>query len=134
MPRRRSSKLIRHTGELALAAPAVVAHRLGRLAIAGGSPSVQDRREFTRMVFEKPVAFGEAWLAMSLRAWEAQQLLALAAMRAWSLPWGAASSSRSITRAFEAAAMRVTAAGLAPLHAAATANVRRLGRRRSARR
>ena len=66
-----------------LAAPQVVAHRLGRMAVAGPRPSAQDQREFHRMGAEKLAAFGEAWQAMTLQMLKSNQQLAASMMRNW---------------------------------------------------
>ena len=64
--RRKATRLSTQASELMVAAPQVVAHRLGRMALAGPKPSAKDQREFHRMGAEKLAAFGEAWQAMTL--------------------------------------------------------------------
>lgn len=120
--------------EISLAAPQVIAHRSGRLAQAGSSPSARDRKEFTRMGQEKAEAIGESMLAMSVRLWQAQQAMATAwtqqwveqSSRLWALPWQAPQwpSHRQIDRT-ASSLMRL---GMAPVHRRVTANAKRLGR------
>ena len=132
---RRRSSLARSI-ELGIAAPAVIAMRTARMIAAGSSPNRSDRREMTRMATEKVLAFGEAWLAMAMRQQRAQVEWSLALWRAWFAPltlagrWmsmaGAASLSRQVARSQADVLVR----GMAPLHRVATANARRLSRRR----
>ena len=62
--RRTTRRATRQAIELAAAVPAVVAHRMSRLALAGPSPSARDRKEFHKMGAEKVAAFYESWTAM----------------------------------------------------------------------
>jgi len=110
-------------GELALAAPQVVAHRLARLALAGPHPSARDRAEFARMVREKQLAFAQSWLAMWAEGLRVQQGLWLAWARA------PAPGRRAAAR-WVADGLRIGARGLSPVHAKAVANARRLSRTR----
>ena len=105
--------------DLGLAAPQVVAMRLARMAAAGARPTVQDRREMVGMVVEKQAAFAQAWMAMWVEAWLAQQQFVLACLggRAWS-PGGLGRAG--------AAWERVLVRGLAPVRRKAVANARRL--------
>ena len=64
--RRKVARLHAQASELLVAAPQVVAHRLGRMALSGPKPSLKDQREFHRMGAEKIAAFGEAWQALDL--------------------------------------------------------------------
>jgi hypothetical protein len=130
MPRRRSSaRTSRHAAELAVAVPFVVAQRLARLAAAGPHPTARDRREFRRMVDEKGPAFAASWLAMWAEGWRLQQQLAWSFARTWWAPW-LGSRGPGADRLVRNAVLRAWGSGLAPLHRAATANARRLGRRR----
>jgi len=119
--------------ELLLAAPQVVAHRLGRMALAGPRPSARDRREFQRMGAEKLAAFGEACQAMALQTIKSNQQLAAALMR--STGPGAASrgifAQAPLARAaadWQKAVLDILGQGLRPVHRRAVANARRLGR------
>ncbi len=113
-------RLIRQSTELAVAAPAVVAHRLTQMARAGLAPGPADHAELQRMTLEKVAAFQQGWMAMWLEAWR------------W--PWSLWSHGLPGARPPRGSAwepwLRVAAAGLAPVHRKATANARRLGRRR----
>lgn len=132
MPRTRHSLVAaRRSAELAVAAPQVIAHRLGRMAIAGPTLSQRDRKEFTGMVVEKQLAFTQAWLAASQQFARAQQSFMLSAWRAMlsgSLPGLLSTSSLAGRSLATSAAM--TSAALAPVHRKAVANAKRLGRTR----
>lgn len=91
------------TWEMLLAASQVIPIRLTRMAAAGPTPGARDRREFTRMGTEKAQAAAQSGLAA------AQHL-----QSAWLQMWTGAA-----------------AAALAPVHRTATANARRLTRKRS---
>jgi hypothetical protein len=65
---RKSRALATQVIDLGLAVPQVVAHRVARMALAGLSPSMRDRREFHRMGAEKVAAFYESWNAMLLES------------------------------------------------------------------
>lgn len=107
--------------ELAFATPQVMTHRMARIAVAGAPPSPRDRREFHRMGAEKIAAFYESWNAMFLALLRANMNLALSPFQFW---WSSGRGWRT--------SMGVLDAGLAPIHRRATANARRLRRRRSA--
>ena len=120
--------------EISLATPQVIAHRTSRMMTAGPMPNERDRREFIRMGQEKVEAFGESWLAMGLRLWQAQQAAMIDAMqqgmRLWSAPWSA--PARAATPAVHHQAARalsnVIGSGMAPVHRRVTANAKRLAR------
>jgi len=140
------------TLEMMLASAQVIAHRTGRMALAGPAPNARDRREFALMGQEKIDAGAQSAQAMA------------AHMVSMSQPWGALAfrhllrnsaafmslaSSRTPTQliARQAALARAVAQsaismadvaknatklahrGLKPIHAKATANARRLGKR-----
>ncbi|AEG91100.1 Hypothetical protein Rta_00400 [Ramlibacter tataouinensis TTB310] len=100
----------------------MIATRTQRMALAGHSPSARDRKEFMRMGTEKLQAAGESAWALWAGAPAAM------AVQQGAYPWLAAWGEWA----------RLGSAGLAPIHAAATANARRLSRakprRRSSRR
>jgi len=110
MTRRR--RVARQAIELGFAAPVVVAQRMLRMAAAGASPSVRDRREMMQMGSEKVAAFWESWYAM---AFESMRIGWRASASPW-LWWG------------------VAARGLAPWHRRTVANAARLSRTRRRRR
>jgi hypothetical protein len=134
--RRKAVHIGTQASELMLAAPQVVAHRLGRMALAGHRPSARDQREFHRMGAEKLAAFGEAWQAMTLQMLKSNQQLAASMMRSW---WPAAalrgrSSSAPLAQAaaqWQHAALDVLGQGIRPVHRRAVANAKRLSRKRA---
>jgi len=140
------------TGEMLVASAQVIGHRTHRMAAAGHSPSLRDRREFARMGLEKVEAASESWWAMG------QQMAAMNAqlvMRAWQglvaagTAWLVFGSSRTLPQLLQRqialgrslsqsahpashlshATARVVGHGLKPIHSRATANARRLRRR-----
>ena len=110
--RRRSKSLAAQTVDLAFAVPQVIAHRVARMA---------DQQEMHRMGPEKFAAFGEAWSAMALEAWLANQKFALSFMQSALLPG---------TQQLNKAALDILASGMTPIRRRAVANARRLGRPR----
>jgi hypothetical protein len=134
--RRKATRLGAQASEIMLAAPQVVAHRLGRMVSAGHKPSAKDQREFHRMGAEKLAAFGEAWRAMTLQMLKSNQQIAASMMRSgW--PAGAARAGpngAALTQAaaaWQQAALDVLGQGVRPVHRRAVANAKRLGRKRS---
>jgi len=124
--RDKATRATRQAIELGFAVPVVVAHRMSRLATAGPTPSMRDRREFQRMSAEKVAAFHESWNAMWLAA-SSEYLRAWFSWAAW-IPFTSMASRRSSPRK---AALSILTAGLTPVHRRAVANARRLGRVRS---
>jgi hypothetical protein len=116
--------------ELAFAVPQVVAHRLGRMAVAGANPSSRDRREFTRMGSEKSAAFFESWMAMAATAWRMQLDFWISCWGLGFSPWLGRSGKRRMNSVADAqrAGTAILASGLAPVHRRAVANAKRLGR------
>ena len=104
MPRRRrSSRSFARVVELSLIAPQVIAMR---------SLRTHDQVEMQRMHTEKMLAFWESMSAMGVSAMSQSWSL-------WLSPWQAAS-----------AAGRILEEGMRPIHRRASANARRLRRRR----
>jgi hypothetical protein len=134
--RRKAVRLGTQATELMLAAPQVIAHRLGRIAVAGHRPSARDQREFHRMGAEKLAAFGEAWQAMTVQMLKSNQQLAAAMMRSW-WPAAAVRGARTSAPMVQAAAqwqhatLDILAQGIRPVHRRAVANAKRLGRGRA---
>lgn len=134
--RRKAVRLSQQASELMLAAPQVVAHRLGRMALAGPKPSVRDQREFHRMGAEKLAAFGESWQAMALQLLKSQQQLSTSMLRGMLPPPAvrrrakAAPPLTDAAAAWQLAALDVRSQGLRPVHRRAVANAKRLGRKR----
>jgi len=114
--------------ELAFATPQVIAHRMLRMANAGSSPSVRDRREFQRMGAEKTAAFIESWNAMALETLRAHQALSASFVQAF---WSACLQTRpSVGTAMQwhNASLRILGKGMDPVHRRAVANAKRLAR------
>ena len=107
-------------GELAFAAPQVIAHRLTRMAFAGPALSARDRKEFAGMVLEKQAAAAQAWMGMFAEGIRFQQQFALSL-------WTFATPRQHAARA-KGATSRIAGAGLAPFHRKAVANAKRLAR------
>lgn len=112
-----------------MATPQVMAHRLTRLARSGGQPSAADQREWFGMFNEKWVAFNQSWAAMYTLAVSQQhrlfrQLLAGAGRG----PLGVARALQHSSAEVSADVTRMLHSGLAPIHAKAMANARRLSR------
>jgi hypothetical protein len=134
--RRKATRLGAQASELMLAAPQVVAHRLGRMALAGHKPSARDQREFHRMGAEKLAAFGEAWRAMTLQMLKSNQQIAASMLRSG---WPASivrggTNGAPLTQAaavWQRAALDVLGQGIRPVHRRAVANAKRLGRQRT---
>jgi len=120
--RRRSASHAAATklAELSLAVPQVVGHRLTRIALAGASPNARDRKEFTGMVLEKPLAFSQAWgTAWSEGVRMQQQFL---------LTWLSGAPPATQLARTQASAARLLNKTLAPVHGKAVANAKRLAR------
>ena len=120
---RRSKSLAVQTMELGVAVPQVIAHRVARMAIAGASPSARDRKELRRMGTEKVAAANEAWNAMALEAFRANQRLTLSFMQSLWFPW-----VQPKRRQLSNAALGIFGKGMAPVRRRAVANAKRLGR------
>lgn len=141
------------TGEMMLSSGQVIGQRVDRMARAGVCPSARDRKEFALMGSEKLKAASasgaavagqlqKANLQLAARAWE-QSFATLNAMGSLgaSRTWGQAVARQqallgAITRSSTSHAQlsgdtaRLLHAALAPVHAASTANARRLGKAR----
>jgi hypothetical protein len=131
MPSRAQRKLAQQTLGLSMAAPLVVAHRVGRMATAGSNPSARDRKEFKQMSAEKTAAFYESWAAMGRAAMKAQQQMAASMWRAAAMaPWSMAKPGSLLPSGNTLArhALQVMSQGMAPVHRRAVGNAKRLGR------
>ena len=127
MTRRRtiSPHLARHLGEIAIAAPQVIAVRTARMAHAGAAPTAKDRREFEIMHSEKFDAFGDGWRAMWSESLRIQQRFALAMIGAW---WKPTSAAARLPVDWSRDALAIIGKGIAPVRNRAVANAKRLGR------
>jgi hypothetical protein len=131
MPSRAQRKLAQQALGLSMAAPLVIAHRVGRMAQAGPHPSARDRKEFKQMGAEKMAAFYESWAAMGLAAMKSQQQMAASMWRAAATaPWSMARPSSRLPTGNTLArhALAVMSQGMAPVHRRAVSNAKRLGR------
>ena len=123
---RKASRISRSTatavklGELAFAAPQVIAHRLTRMPLAGGALSARDRKEFTGMVMEKQAAAAQAWMGMFAEGVRFQQQFALSLLTL--------ATPREHAARAKTAASRIASTGLAPFHRKAVSNAKRLAR------
>lgn len=131
---RRSRSLAAQTLALGVAAPQVIAHRVARMALAGASPSARDRKEFHRMGAEKIAAVNEAWSAMAVETFRANQQLTLSFMRSLWFPWLHSTGRKSASRQLSNATLGILGKGMAPVRRRAVANAKRLGRTRRRRR
>jgi hypothetical protein len=141
-------------GEMAVAAGSVIGVRTALAATAIREPHRANRAELARMVPEKIAAFGEAGAAIAMEIWRLQRdTLALAtsqmqqtAQTALTLataptPMHAICAQSSYvaetldraaheTATIAGRALNIAAIGAAPIHRKATANARRLAKRR----
>lgn len=140
------------TGEMMLASAQVVHHRTSRIAAAGATPSARDRREFALMGQEKIEAAVESASAMAAQMMRMNPLLgprAFGRMMAGAAAVMSLAASRTAGQAMarhaklvrtmresatttaqlSGATARLAQRGLKPIHARATANARRLGKR-----
>lgn len=146
------SDLAAKTMEMMLASAQVIGHRTGRMALAGPAPNARDRREFTVMGLEKIEAstqsaramaahmmtMNQAWGALAFRhlLQNASAFMSLAGSRT---PDELIARQAALARALEQSAIGIAEVsknatklahrGLKPIHARATANARRLGKR-----
>ena len=126
--------------ELSLAAPQVVAQRVTRMMTAGPNPSARDQQEFMRMGNEKVVAFYESWMAMWGEAYSAYWRAATSMCNTPTLltptasnPFAAFGVGKATNRLVKQQVNAVTSvlnAGIAPVHAKAVSNAKRLSRSR----
>jgi hypothetical protein len=142
--------------EMWLAASQVIPVRVARIAAAGPKPSARDRREMTRMGAEKVEAFAQAGAALALGMTPTLMTLGAQVLHAWTGLFAAGArlaTSRDLPqtvrhhRALATALVRHTPvsqrgaqaaaklahAALAPVHATATANAKRLTARKRGR-
>jgi hypothetical protein len=112
-------------GTLAAAVPGAsavtLAHRLPILAGLSQASALSQSAELWRMALEKPAAFHQAWLACAAMPWQLWSL--------WAGAWPGAGRPDLALR-MAAAGLEGTRKALAPIHAAAHRNARRLGARR----
>ena len=127
--RRRPKHFGIQSWELAWAVPQVMAIRLTRMALAGSSPTPRDQREFQRMSAEKIAAFYESWNAMFAELFRAQCEWSFAALRSmWLLGTIGEFPSIATSNHSQRIAHDILRHGMAPIHRAALANMKRLQR------
>lgn len=115
--------MARQAFDMSLAVPQVVAQRVLQIAAAGTNPSAKDRKEFALMSNEKVQAFYQSWGAMWMQLFKTQ--MSMATM--WMTPFPSKGPA-GLSRMAANATAQVMAAGLAPVHAKAVANSKRLAR------
>jgi hypothetical protein len=146
------SDLAMKTAEMMLASAQVIGHRTGRMALAGPAPNARDRREFALMGQEKIQAGAQSAQAMATRMMTMNQPLgaqAYKSMQRSSAAFMSLAYSRTpgqliarqaaLARALGQSAISIADVsksatklahrGLKPIHAKATANAKRLGKR-----
>lgn len=124
-----ATTLGRKTMETAMAAPQVVAHRVGRMATAGAHPSRRDQKEFAGMVAEKQQAFVQSWMAMAAESLRLQQQIWSSLWTVGLTPWPRKqAASLAAARRMQSAAVAIAEKGLAPVHRKAVSNAKRLSR------
>jgi hypothetical protein len=118
--------------ELSIAAPQVIALRSLMLLSPATAGSTKTQREAVRMGAEKLQAWQESMTAMGLQMQRVQQEWAVRAMQQfwsmWLTPWQLPTAPRAPEVQRQVA--RVVHSALVPVHRRATANARRLTRRK----
>jgi hypothetical protein len=140
------------TGEMMMASAQVIEHRTRRMAAAGSNPNASDRREFALMGQEKVEAAAKSAQGMAAQMMTMNPFLGPRAVRqtlATATAMMSLAGSRTFSQALarqaklvrtmtqsagtasriSGASARLAQRGLAPIHARATANARRLGKR-----
>lgn len=126
-----ASKLPMQMAALQMAVPQVVAHRVTQMALAGARPSAGDRAEFNLMVAEKQAAFMQSWAAMWMEGLRSQQRMAWSLTTAWRSPLSASGlGPAALQQRLLREGAQVLSHGLAPVERKATANAKRLGRKK----
>ena len=129
--------LQRKAAELMVAAPVVVAHRVGRMMLARANPSRRDQKELTLMASEKTDAMAESWSAMGRSVMRSNQRNLQSGFVAWMNPHTYSELAvGKLPKALRAPWSRVsddivraTLHGLEPVHRRAVANAKRLSTR-----
>ena len=145
-------ELATKTLEMMLASAQVIGHRTGRMAMAGPAPNARDRREFALMGQEKieagaqsaqataahMMSMSQPWGALAFRHLlrNSAAFMSLASSRTPSqLIARQAALARAVAQSaismadVSKSATKLAHRGLKPIHAKATANARRLGKR-----
>lgn len=123
--------LATQVAELVVAAPKVVAHRVGRMAMSAMQHDAPGETEWLHMGAEKLAAFGESWHAMALEICRLNQQLAEAIARSTISPGlGAMPEFLRSAGQTHGAAWSILQCGLAPIHKRAMANAQRIASQR----
>jgi hypothetical protein len=146
------ARLALNTGEMMMASAQVITYRTGRMATAGGPPTILDQREFTLMGQEKIEAVTESAQAMASRMLSLNQeigAMALMQMVAGTTGIMSIAASRTVTQSSRLqmelvrdamyssadvasqladSVARLAQQGLKPIHSRAMANARRLAK------
>ena len=124
-------RLLSQLSSLSITTPQVIAHRVSRMASASPVLSARDRREFTGMVVEKQVAFARSVQNMRLAGAKVNQELLVAWSRAMIQPqWLKPAAGSRLARQVNQSGLSVLSEALAPIERKASANARRLSRRK----
>jgi hypothetical protein len=117
------SRIALQFGEMWLASLQVIAYRTTRMAAAGPMPDARDREEFSLMGQEKVQAASESAMAFAAHLANRERNFGIPALG------DVASGTAAFAAVSEMSAFvaRLAGSGLAPIHARATANARRLG-------
>jgi hypothetical protein len=152
VPFRPWSDLATKTLEMMLASVQVIGHRTGRMALAGAAPNARDRREIALMGQEKIEAGAQSAQAMAAhlmtmsQPWGAlafrhilQNSAAFMSLASSRTPSQLIARQATLFRALGQSAVsiadvskdatKLAHSGLKPIHAKATANAKRLGKR-----
>lgn len=132
------AEVVRKTSEMLWSSQQVIGVRMDRMLRAGPRPSRRDQREFSRMGLEKIEAAAASALAVSTQLQAAQLAWATPAWSWWIAGWqpvlGGTAPDLPRVRVSHQQLSRdmaqLAGAALDPIHAAATANARRLGKAR----
>ena len=123
-------------GETVSAASTVVGHRSKTIETAINNPFAADHVELGRMMSEKGTAFGAAGASLArdyfaMHADLSAQTAALGKMMMGQLPSaGATQAMMKRTQRLGSAALTSSIRAMTPVHKAATANAKRLGKKR----
>jgi hypothetical protein len=112
-------------GALGAALPAAgavtLAHRLPILAGLSPASAVWQTAEVWRVTLEKPIAFWQAWLALSPLPWQL--------WRIWATALATGGAHPELALRLTGVGLGAVRRGLAPAHARVVGNARRLNRR-----
>ena len=127
-----ASRVASRLAQLSSDVPQVVAHRVSRMATSGPMPSARDRREFTDMVVEKPMAFAHSAVNMWMAGLQVQQTFWVSLSRAMlQPPWLSLQAHADLIHGAGQGGWFVLDQGIGPIQRQASANARRLNRRAS---